>query len=124
MLDSAEAARERQAIEQAIARARAAVDAVNNGATADEVQDAEVAITAIETAIMDTDNVPANEKSVFDQTKTDLMDELNMAKTSREMAIDTQMTAKKLYDGIKASAIGNNEPGNGDPVGAGLVNAS
>ena len=116
---------QRKAINDAITEARTAVSAVNNGATDDEVQDAETAIAAIETAIMNAENIPENEKSGFNQTKTSLMSELDMAKSSRNTAIGIQTEAKKLYDGIRnTGGDTGNAPGNGLPVTDGYVNAA
>ena len=88
MLDTAKAASEREAIEGAIASARNAVDAVDDTATDAEVQAAEDAIMAIETAIMNADNVPENEKSQFIGQHDLLHDALDDSKSSRDMAME------------------------------------
>ena len=102
-MDAMEAA-QREAINNAITEATNAVNAVNDGAEPADVQAAKDAIMALEAAIMDADNLPANEISSFTKEQNDLDSTLTMKEGSRNRAIEDQETAQKLYDGITQEA--------------------
>ena len=96
---------ERMAINDAIATASAAVNALDDDSTDAQVTEAEELVDAAADAIADAGNVPAEEKLAHNQTVDEIEDNLDRATMSRMAAIDRQMTAnaataEKLFKGL------------------------
>ena len=96
---------ERMAINDAIAKASAAVNALDDASTDAQVTEAEELVDAAADAIADAGNVPAEEKLAHNQTVDEIEDNLDRATMSRTAAIDRQMTAnaataEELFKGL------------------------
>ena len=83
-------AAQRMAITNAVNMARTAVNGVDDDSTDSEVASADSAITALQNAIDNADDLPADDPTVASAqgTLTTLMAQLNTAKTSRQAVLD------------------------------------
>ena len=107
---------ERMAINGAIAKASAAVNALDDDSTDAQVTEAEELVDAAADAIADAGNVPAEEKLAHNRTVDEIEDNFDRATMSRTAAQEIEMkanaaTAEKLFTGLA---------GNFDSEGTGL----